>query len=390
MGKGSNKGFSLIFIRLIGFFSICFGIKELIAVNSGTIMINLAAASLFYLLFSPLFVTLPSGANWRPGMAFILFSILNFDFKLVILVAIPGTLLGALGKRGVLDRFFLTIGHLSIGIYAAGMIRGLMQVEFSAASLISYTAITVCLFAHFCFNRLVAALIVAQRKQRSFLKQVYLLRKDLNWGYSCAYILGILMFLIFRVYGFPGILLVMLLLITIYQAFTYFQKLKDIEEKVYLDVLTGAENRMSWEEFQKQLEEDDQNRSGIVFMMDLDHFKMINDSLGHNFGDQILKEFVSHVKEEMSRKFRLFRYGGDEFILVVPAGVEEYSDVDFEVSKMLCSQNEQWRKQELAVSVSFGNAYLSEQDTIINIIRRADKLMYLNKFEKNMVTSNHG
>ncbi len=147
---------------------------------------------------------------------------------------------------------------------------------------------------------------------------------------------------------------------------------------------------MSWEEYQKQLEEDYQNRAGIVFMMDLDNFKLMNDTYGHNFGDQILKEFVCTVKQKMNRKFRLFRYGGDEFILVVPTTVEEYSDVYYEVSNMLFLQNEHWRKQGLAVSVSFGNADLSEQDSIVNIVRKADKLMYMNKFEKSIVRSSNG
>lgn len=154
MEKRSNGKFPLMFIRLIGFFSICFAIKELITINNGTIILNLAAGALFYLIFSPLVVTLPSGANWRPGMAFILFSLLNFDYKLVIFVAIPGTLFGAWGKKGVLSRFFLTVGHLSMGIYAAGMIRDLMHVEFTA-TLISYLAITICLLVHFSINRLV-------------------------------------------------------------------------------------------------------------------------------------------------------------------------------------------------------------------------------------------
>ena len=92
----------------------------------------------------------------------------------------------------------------------------------------------------------------------------------------------------------------------------------------------------------------------------------------------------------MNRKFRLFRYDGDEFILVVPSTVEEYSDLYYEVSKMLFLQNEHWGQQGLAVSISFGNADLSEQDSIVNIVRKADKLMYMNKFEKSIVRSSNG
>ena len=62
----------------------------------------------------------------------------------------------------------------------------------------------------------------------------------------------------------------------------------------------------------------------------------------------------------------------------------------YEVSKMLFLQNEHWGQQGLAVSVSFGNADLSEQDSIVNIVRKADKLMYMNKFEKSIVRSSNG
>jgi diguanylate cyclase (GGDEF)-like protein len=389
MGKRLKGQFSFLFIRLIGLFSIYLGIKEMFAIDNEKIIFNLIAVSLFYLVFSPLAVTLPSGANWRPGMAFILFSLLYFDYKLAILVAIPGTLFVARGGRGYFSRFLLTIGHLAIGIYAAGAAREIMNVEFSV-DLVSYFAITVCLFVHFCFNRLVAAFIVAYRRQRSFLKQVALIKKDLNWGYFCAYILGILMFLIFKVYSVPGILLVILLLMSIYQAFTYFQKLKDIEEKVYIDVLTGAENRMSWEEYQKRLDKNYFDRTGMIFMLDLDHFKMMNDTFGHEFGDNVLKDFVNRIKNGLSRKFRIFRYGGDEFILVVPADIDDYSNVYDEVSSMLFLQKELWRQRGLAVSVSFGYAYMSEQESMVNIVRKADKLMYMNKFEKSMVGSSNG
>jgi diguanylate cyclase (GGDEF)-like protein len=380
--------FILLLIRLVGIFSICLGVKELLLVNDQKIIYNLIGVALFYLVFSPMAATLPSGAKWRPAMAFIFFSILFFDYRLVIFIALPGTLYVCWGEKKFLSRFLQTLGHLTIGIYGAGLVRELMHVEFSA-NLQSYLAMTFCLFVHFLLNRLVAALIVSFRNQRSLKRQILLIRKDLNWGYFCAYVLGILMFLVYRVYRVPGLLLVILLLISIFQAVSYFQKLKDIEEKVYIDALTGAENRLSWEEYQEQLDQEKVNRSGAVFMMDLDHFKMMNDTFGHDFGDGILKEFVNHMKRNMKRQYRLFRYGGDEFILVVPSPVEEYSFVCSDVSAMLFLQDKLWKQKGFAVSVSFGYTFLSEHESIASIVRKADKLMYMKKFQKNIVKNSN-
>lgn len=384
--KKSYREVPLNIIRLLGILAMIAGVKELLAINSAEVYISLAVTALLYLLFSPQSVTLPSGASWRPAMAFILFSLLNFDYRLVILIAIPGALFISRGKKDFFSRVLLTIGQLSVGIYAAGIVRELMNINFSA-SIVSYIAMTVCLIAHFLGNRFVAVIIVAIHKQRSILKQIYLIKNDLNWGYFCAYIVGILMYLIYRVYYIPGILLVIVLLITIYQALTYYIKLKDIEEKIYLDGLTDAESRMSWEEFLK--ENNDLYKTGMVYMMDLDYFKVINDTYGHNFGDKILQEFVIHIKKEMKRKYRLFRYGGDEFILVVYSPEQDYANVCKEVSNIFTIQNNIWSENGLAVSVSFGYAHFSKQENIESIVRKADKCMYMNKFKKNTVRSVH-
>ncbi len=383
MKKRSNPFFPLSLIRVLGIFTIYIGVKELVTVHSGAVLLSLIVTALFYLLFSPWVVKLPSGTSWRPGMAFILFSILNFDYRLVIFVAIPGTIFTSWGKKEFFSRFFLTMGQLSVGIYAAGLVNHLIGVPFTE-SLLSYLAVTICLFAHFCGNRLAAALIVAVKKNRSLMKQIYLIKNDLNWGYSGAYVLGIQMFLIFRVYGFPGILLVIFLLFTIFQSFTYFQKLKDMEEKIYLDGLTDAENRMSWEEYLKNNHH--VHKPGILFMMDLDHFKMINDTYGHDYGDRILQEFVGHVKMGMKRNFRLFRYGGDEFVLLVFSENQDQSELVSEISDMLSGLNEIWRQKQLDVAVSFGYADISRHDFLEDVIRKADRFMYRNKFDKNMAT----
>jgi diguanylate cyclase (GGDEF)-like protein len=364
-------------IRLAGAFSIFLALKEFLKINQEMDAMTLSIVAILYLVFSPWLVSLPSGAGWRPGIAFILFSLLYFDVKIAIMAAIPGTLYCAIGKKKIIGNFLLTIGHLSLGIYIAGFVYTYMKNLFSD-QFGFFLSIIICLFLHFCVNRLVSAVIVAHRKQRSIMKQIYAIKNDLNWGYSCTYIIGIMMFLIFRDYHIPGLLLVSFLLITIHKSFTYFQRFKMMEEKVYLDGLTKAENRLSWEEFSG-------NRalhSGNLFMLDLDYFKMINDTYGHKFGDQLLQEVVYFIKKEMKRKYRLFRYGGDEFILFVFSNQNECLKVSEEVSDILFSQNNLLKQRGLNVSISFGNAFFSEKDKLENTVRNADKLMYMQKFEK--------
>ncbi|MDP4083147.1 MAG: GGDEF domain-containing protein [Bacillota bacterium] len=388
MVKRASFLIMLYLICIIGLFSLAIAAKELLGINNQIMNLELLMIAALFLIFSPWRVSLPSGASWRPGIAFILFSILYFDFKLVILVAVPGMILSLKGKKAFLFEFLLTIGHLSLGIYAAGFIFRLLEKHFTP-SIYSYLAITVCMIVHFCVNRFVAALIVSFKKRKNFIHQVILVKIDLNWGYTCVYILGIIMFLTFRVYNIPGLLLVTFLLITLYKSVTYYNKLKVIEKKVYTDCLTNAENRTSWEEFVKHVDTKGHYKSGIVFMLDLDHFKIINDTYGHDFGDQILQEFVSFMKRELRKGYRLFRYGGDEFILFVQSSEEEYGTICENIRAILTTQNSIWKQKGLPVSISFGNAFYSKHNTIANIVRNADKLMYLNKFEKKKLEKPH-
>jgi diguanylate cyclase (GGDEF)-like protein len=367
-------------IRLIGIFSIGLAIKVLFEMNQQVDAVQLLIVAILFFVFSPWMVSLPSGANWRPGMAFILFSILYFDYRLAILVAIPGALYSSVRKKKFLGNFLLTIGGLSIGIYSAGYVYLQLQ-KLQPQTFTFLFAILICLLLHFCVNHFIAALIVAHQKQRSIRKQIYSIKNDLNWGYTCTYTVGFMMFLMFREYHNPGLFLATFLLMTIHKSFTYFHKLKIMEKKVYLDGLTNAENRMAWEEFSKS--KNKAFHSGSVYMLDLDHFKLINDTYGHEYGDQILQELVCFIKNEIKRKFRLFRYGGDEFILFVFSNREECLKVSEEISDIIIKQNNLWKKRGLNVAISFGNAFYSEEDSLVNAVRNADKLMYRQKFEKN-------
>lgn len=386
-GKRTQLRIFVNLVSLIGVLSIYYSFENLAAIGDFSMAIELALISVLFLLFSPFVVTLPSGSSFRPGMAFVLFSILNFDYSIAILVTLPGTLASVWGKKPLPSKFFLMVGHLSIGIYVAGFIYHQLVPSFSATPY-AYFAVFVTMLIHFMVNRLIAAAIVAYRKQRTFSAQLSSLLDDLNWGYSCTYLIGILMFLVYRSYHLPGIFLSVILLLAVYQSFTYYQKLKNMEEKVYLDALTKAESRFSWEEFSKQMAKNSTTHFGILYMMDMDYFKSINDSYGHDFGDRVLQEFVSHIRKEMNRKYRLFRYGGDEFILYVHSFEKDYRNACEEINQMIYRQNDIWKKKGLAVSISFGQAFLSEKETFETVVNRADQLMYKNKFSRNIVGKN--
>lgn len=81
----------------------------------------------------------------------------------------------------------------------------------------------------------------------------------------------------------------------------------------YLDVLTGAYNRRFYEEKIKH-----QTTPAGIVMLDVDDFKIYNDTFGHDFGDRVLKMIVEHIKNSLRNQDKLIRYGGDEFIIYLP------------------------------------------------------------------------
>lgn len=144
------------------------------------------------------------------------------------------------------------------------------------------------------------------------------------------------------------------------------------------DPLTGAYNRRVMIEALRRAARD--RRSGRCYsllIMDLDHFKRINDVFGHAAGDQVLIDFVAIIKSMVRENDMLFRHGGEEFALLLPdtdePGLTTIADA---IQKTVFNR---LTSPAGAASVSIGGSKLYENDNWEEWINRADSRLYLAK-----------
>ena len=155
-------------------------------------------------------------------------------------------------------------------------------------------------------------------------------------------------------------------------------KMTGYNTKLYHDALTGIYNRRYYEDIARNMS----GPSGVA-IMDLDDFKVHNDTYGHHGGDIALEVVADVVKGNIRKCDSLIRFGGDEFLLIL-ANMPE---------KSLKKKLEKIRDQvhaavihecpHLRVSVSIGGVVQGEHETMDSAVRRADRLLYHAKATKN-------
>ncbi|WP_153732341.1 diguanylate cyclase [Sporosarcina obsidiansis] len=155
------------------------------------------------------------------------------------------------------------------------------------------------------------------------------------------------------------------------------QRQQAISSSIITDSLTGVGNRRYFDEVINNLAKNS-DRTGIVFslvMVDLDHFKQVNDLYGHPAGDEVLRKFGEIIKEEKRDGDYVFRYGGEEFaFLFVNLQAEETVNIVERIRKKFNKLTFSSGEKEFKVTFSAGSAVY--QDHVDAVISAADQALY--------------
>lgn len=158
-------------------------------------------------------------------------------------------------------------------------------------------------------------------------------------------------------------------------------KLSGYNEKLYTDVLTGIYNRRFFEEKIKNMEDE----AGIA-VIDLDDFKLHNDTYGHSAGDAALITTANIIKKYIRKTDILIRYGGDEFLLILPSIKKHIFEDKLKLIREKIHDTIVPKYEKMQLSVSIGGAIFREGN-IEDAIASADRQMYIAKNYKNMVVT---
>lgn len=149
------------------------------------------------------------------------------------------------------------------------------------------------------------------------------------------------------------------------------------------DDLTGILNRRKLMQLATDVFERFQggNRRFAVLMIDIDHFKKLNDDYGHVVGDLILSKFTAFVANKLSKDYIWGRFGGEEFVLIMPNVSSEQAKLIAERLRLSLNEDSiSWQGEPLTFTISIGLTEVREQDqSFEGILKRADEALYIAK-----------
>jgi diguanylate cyclase (GGDEF)-like protein len=164
------------------------------------------------------------------------------------------------------------------------------------------------------------------------------------------------------------------------QVSTYQTKLEEAEQRASHDVLTGLDNRQGVEiKLQRRI---DARKPFCVVMLDLNGFKQVNDTHGHEAGDDVLKQFANELRSASRATDAVGRWGGDEFIVILDGNIgEAQSHVERMQKWVFGSYTLHFGAEgaKVEMTAALGLVEWQTDETLQQVLARADTLMYKQK-----------
>ncbi|GGP50032.1 GGDEF domain-containing protein [Shewanella saliphila] len=154
---------------------------------------------------------------------------------------------------------------------------------------------------------------------------------------------------------------------------------RQYQELAMRDPLTKLANRRNaaaiLEQEKSRLQRNNEPLS--VLLCDLDHFKLVNDKYGHNGGDMVLTELSALFKEQVRQQDCVARWGGEEFLIILPQTSAEQASIIAEKIRSSVEQHTvNFLSQQIKTTISIGISQLSDDQSIDELINTADKCLY--------------
>jgi diguanylate cyclase (GGDEF)-like protein len=146
--------------------------------------------------------------------------------------------------------------------------------------------------------------------------------------------------------------------------------------KAEMDELTGCRNRGAFEDFIRQ--KIAAGKEFSLIMLDIDYFKNVNDTYGHEAGDRVLYQFGELVRSQLTGKQEFFRWGGEEFVVYCPGFKREQARALAERIRHQVEVHQFFRHQQITVSAGVAQWY-DGNDSQVGIFRRMDDALYAAK-----------
>lgn len=156
-------------------------------------------------------------------------------------------------------------------------------------------------------------------------------------------------------------------------------KNKEMERLSTTDSLTGINNRYKMQEIiEAELARTFRHGGSLaLFFLDIDHFKFVNDTYGHQAGDDILRDFVKLVSTNIRKNDFMGRWGGEEFLVLCPE--TDLNQAEITANKLRQSISRHIFPVAGKVTSSFGVTVSHVEDTVEKMVARADKALYMAK-----------